>query len=197
MKICKDEITKSRDVEARDVWKEVQRFLESGEYSSYKKAGSLAKLTLAGHRDSYIARELGIEETTVRIHRRNTSKELFDLYGNDFFDLLSNYGDNKKEINLRLSNIRNLGIRASELIPEEIIASVSSSLIEPIDDIDIRDCVSELKYLSRYSIASMKAGLRAQDLNKINYILDVINSNTGSPSDRQYALSVLMQKEIK
>lgn len=191
MKDCKDCISRQRNAEAGKVWLSVKSFAESGVYSSYKKSSDLVKLILGGYNDSYIATNLGIEQPTVRIHKRNISNELYFILGYDFFDLLKSYNENKEEVSVRMSSIDNFNLKTTDLVSEDIIALVNSSTISPIKSIDLDECKKELSFLSKYSITSIKRDCRSLDLNKLHYILGVIDSSVGNSKDRSYIINLL------
>lgn len=192
MKECKSIIALNRDTEAGKVWLSVKTFAESGDYSSYKKASALVKLVIGGYSDTYIADSLGIEEATVRIHKRNISNELYKLLGNDFFDLLKDYNANKKEIDIRLSNIKNFNLKSSDVLPSEVLAFVNRSTVtNPINYIDLKECKSELSFIVRHSTSAMQRGAAGLDINKLHYLLSIIDSNLGTPDDRCYVLNLM------
>ena len=191
MKECKEAITKSKDADAGRIWLHVKSFVEGGGYSSYKRASELAKFVIGGYSDEYIANMLGIKDTTVRIHKRNISNELYRLFGADFFDMLKEYRRNKKEVDRRVKNIDNFKLTSADFIVGDVMAMVSASVLSPISHMDIRECRGEISFLLKHSINNIKTEYKRLDSNKVRYLLDVIDSSAGSPDDRYYLINLL------
>lgn len=198
MKLAKEDIAKRKDKPAGEVWLRIKDFMVRGDFSKYKKAGQLSESILNGYSNSYTARSLGVEESTVRVHVGNLSKELYVLFGNDFFELLKDYGVNKKEVNKRLSNIENIRLSSRDVLPEELLILITNSpnfstSIED-GDINLSSCHPEVSFLMRHSIAKLKAEISLLDANKLNYLLNLIDAKVDA-LDRGELLTLLTNKE--
>lgn len=195
MKECKDAIFKSKNSDAGKIWLEVKKFVETGKYTSYKRADELVKLILGGYTDKYIANSLGIGETTVRIHKRNLSNDLYGLFGIDFFDLLADYDNNRELVGSRMISVRNVDVKSTDLFPEDLLALVNSTSVTDISELDIDSCRAEVSYLLKHSLTSLKTDFKKVNVDKLNYLLGIINCTKGTPKDRYYLLSLLLKED--
>lgn len=181
MSLAKEDIAKRKDKPAGEAYLTLKKFLEQGSYSTYKKAGLLATHVLGGYSDSYTARALDISEATLRVHKRNISIELYNLFGEDFFELLSNYTENKQEILNRLSIISTFNLSSRDILPEELLVILSSlkggcnNLTD--DDVSISACEREISYLVRHSLNLAKRELESLDTDKLIYLINLLDKN--------------------
>lgn len=187
---CKASITKSKNIQAGKVWLMVKDFACKGEYSGYRKAGTLAELTINGYSDTYIAAKLEINEGTVRVHRREISNELFRLFGDDFLALLADYSNNVEEVEKRTDIVRNFNVHASDLIALEILEIANSYEFEPVQ-FKLSDCQDEIRFLKTHSRKEIRNNLKNLDINKLHYLISILDNSEGTPSDRCALLSIM------
>lgn len=197
MGLLKKQIVGSKNKEQGDIWLEVRSFMLSGCYSSYKQCKDLVSMIMSGYNDSYIARSFNVEETTVRIHKRNVSNDLYNLFGNDFFDLFEDFSSNKEEIKLRLVSAKLCNSGANDLLPDVISAMVSSSIgiEEPLNNIDLNSCHREISFLVRHSLDKIRNEFKGLDTLKVEYLLRVLNGKAGSAKDRQELITLLYKED--
>jgi len=182
MLLAKEDIARRKDKPAGETYLKVRKFIEGGSYSTYKKADILATSVLGGYSDSYTARTLDVSETTLRVHKSNLSKELYILFGDDFFDLLRNYAENKKELLSRLNITSTFNLSSRDILPEELLVVVSNlkvgeqKLTEK--DIPISSCEKEISFLVRHSLTLAKKEIYSLDTRKLLYLIDIIDKNT-------------------
>ena len=198
MKLAKEDIASKKDKPAGELWLRVKDFMVAGNFSKYKKAGQLSKSILEGYSDSYTARVLGVEESTVRVHINNLSKELYNLFGNDFFDLLKDYSTNKKEIERRLTGVETVQLSSRDVLPEELLILITKSprfgtSLEK-NDIDLSSCHAEISFLMRHSNSKLKSELSTLSIEKLNYLLDLIDLKVDATA-RGELLALLINKE--
>lgn len=196
MLTCKDKITNDRDKEAARKYLEVKSFVESGSYSPYKYAEDLAKLSLGGYADSYIARMLNIQENTLRVYRGRVSEQLESILGKDFFDLLANYQSNRREVDRRILCALKYNLTAEDLICSEVV--VQSVMNEGSTEVfDLKDCKREISFLLRHSKSTIETELKSLDKKKLAYLIDLLNSKSSTTkiSDRNDLLMLFIQKE--
>lgn len=182
----KDVIARSRDEEAGRAWLKAKKFVESGKYSSCKYAGELAGLVLAGYDDEYIGYKFGIAVETVRGHRRKIGMTMDDIFGKDFCELFYNFKENSQEIHKRLSNLGTVGLVAYDLLPREVVPTSRDGIMHP--KFEIAECLSELAFLERHSLATIEKEKKFLDFEKILYLIDVIDGSAGTFSDRAEVL---------
>ena len=189
---CKSEISRIRDLDAAKSYKELESFVVSGVYSSYKDANSLANLSLGGYSDEYVARALGIKENTLRVYRNRVTSELNDLFGEDFFELLLNYKAKKKEIERRLRFATKVNLTASDLVCEELLVLCKG--LHSGNTYDIEDCKNEISILVKYSKSAVSASLRGIDRDKLAYLIFLLNTS-GDLSCKYKLMNLLASKE--
>lgn len=181
---CKMSIYNRKDRLSADVFLKVQTFVESGSYSSCKKAPYIAKMSLQGFSPVYIAQHYGLSSETIRAEKRNISKELWGIFPEDFFEKLSNYSLNKEYVDSCIYSIENAGTSSNDLLLMGISADIYSKNTKPLGDYDISDLQDELYFLLRYSKSFFENDLLSVDLNKLAYILSVIDGKAGNSSIR-------------
>ena len=192
----KKEIEKNRDKGAAKVWVSVQKFMEDGSFSTYKKAGTLCRLEMTGYSDERIAEYLNIKETTLRVHKRNISIELFNLFGEDFFDLLSDYDRNSKELILRTKIVCIKNDDINKLIPTEITSYIDSKAVGLKDvDYSLSSCDDEISFVLRHSVSKLKTEMDLLDMRKLKYVLGLLRSECGTVRDRFDIKSLFLELE--
>ena len=181
---CKMSIYNKKDRLSADVFLKVQTFVESGSYSSCKKASYIAKMSLQGFSPVYIAQHYGLSSETIRAEKRNISKELWGIFPEDFFEKLSNYPLHKDYIDSCIYSIENVGTSSNDLLLMGISADIYSKNTKPLGDYDISELRDELYFLLRYSKSFFENDLLSVDLNKLAYILSVIDGKAGNSTTR-------------
>lgn len=186
MSIAKTEIKKRRDRSAAEVYKEVEAFVESGVYTSYKGISTLATMYLNGGKDENIAIALGISESTVRVHKRNISNQLYVLFGEDFFSLFEDFSSNREEIYNRLKIASAKPISPNEILDIEILSNIEGlkTKSERTQDYSIGECSKEIRFINLYNKKAVQKELEGLDKNKLRYILEVLDGRAGTPADR-------------
>ena len=199
MLACKDIIARNKDREAGKVWLAVQTFVESGCYSSYRRAGELTRLSLQGYKDGYISNYMKVSEQTVRFYRMNISKQLYSLFGDGFFDLLSNYQWHKDEVTARVTSVNYMFLHSVDFLPNEVLVMLNNSKVVPCDDFSLMDCKKELIFLNRYCMQSLRDDFKKLDRVKLDYLIRMLDGLVGTPIDRYKVLSLvadLSDKEV-
>lgn len=190
MTMAKDEIRKKKDLAAGEVYKQVEAFVQSGVYSSYKKIKQMVSIYINRGSDKDAALALGISEVTARVHKRNASIELYKVFGEDFFSLLMEYELNKEEISRRIDLLSASTTKSSELLPIEIYTRIKGEY-KPLKrgDYSINECLQEINFLSIYSVQRALSELSQLDLNKLRYILAMLDGRAGTTADRYQLIS--------
>ena len=190
----KEEIGQKKDVGAGRAWLKVKAFVEEGEYSSFRKADDFVKMLLSGYTDEYIARALGISEVTVRVHKRNLSIALYDLFGDDFFDMLLDYRNHQKDVEMRILIAQESNLSCFDFVSDDVVAGISLSLegksVE--GDISFDDCSKEISFLVRHSKQKIKGELKSLDASKLLYLIDLLSKPTReNAGERQRLIGLL------
>lgn len=186
MRKLKEYIYSEKDKELASVYLKLERFVLDCSYVKYKYASKIVKMLLEGRTSSDIAKTLGISETTVRYHEHTSfSKKLYEIFGKDIFRILRDYHNNTKEVEKRLflalrENTSRLDYCMSDVVSE--VSSIEKS--ENIVEYDLKDCTKELAFIAKYSLANMKRDLSVLNIDKVEYLMKVLDGEKGSIDDR-------------
>lgn len=189
----KDAIGRSRDTEAGKAYLRAKKYIEKGGFSAVRYDGEFASLVMAGYDDDYIAHKFGIALETVRGHRRRVSKALDSALGDDFCQLFYHFQENKDEISKRIKALEINDITSYDLLPRELLAVTPEKGVSFNFKLD--DCTEELLFLEKHCISAIDSERSMLDMNKLAYLLDIIDGKTGSISDRTDLLLKLMPEE--
>lgn len=192
MLLAKDRIGEEKDYNAGLYYKNLEMFVTEGKYTSYRGATKMSRLLLNGYGDSYIANYFGITETTVRVHRRDMSCELYKLFGNNFFDLLKEFTKNKEILEDRMFVAHSSDYDRRSFVLSEVINFVATSgaTCEELD-VTVNDCPMELSFLMRYGIQAIKEEMKDLDLKKLDYLFKVLDGELGDINEKSTLLNLL------
>ena len=191
---CRSVIYEKRDRAAADIYSSVEKFVRDGRYSSYRKASELATMRLSNYSEEAIAAQLSINVGTVRTHTRNVSNELYQLFGTNFLGMLSNYAEHRREVNSVMYRVKHQGEMAiSYVLPEAI--SVAKGRQSTPKDFPMSDCSREIDFLRRYSREFLSKALEEVDIDRLMYLIDILDGKRGSPMDWNYVVSMVTGEE--
>lgn len=195
MSMIKAEIRKRRDKEVGLIYKEIETFVESGVYTSYKGIATMTQVYFNGGKDKDVALALGISEPTVRVHKRNISNQLYALFGTDFFSLFDDVTNNEEEIHRRLQMASVKTISPSEIFPIEILTSIDSLSSKQVRNLDysIDSCDKEIRFINLYNRKAIQRELEDLDKNKLRYILEVLDGRAGTSADRYQLITTKIE----
>lgn len=178
---CKRIIFENRDRLAADVYKKVQVFVESGVYSKCKKADDIASMTLNGYNAYVIAEKYNLSYETIRVEKRQISEELWRIFPVDFFSKLCEYRENKEYIDDCLYSISHLNVKSSNLVFFDVVKEIKDKPCKNSSiEYDYTELRNEIDFLMRYSREFFKFDLANVDIDKLKYLIDVIDGNTGN-----------------
>lgn len=169
----------SRNLMLQELCYDIKNYVMSGDFTDYKKVKTI--LNFWGYPDNYVTKMTGMKEATVRVARRNLSNELYEQFGYDFFEVVG-IGDEKAiaEGRARLNLVRK-GFSADRYLSFDLIQNICSKA-EMVDDVDITSCAFEIQFLVRHSKQSLERELAMLDVNKLAYLIRLLNNETGSLS---------------
>ena len=170
----------SRNVELFKLCQDVKNYVMSGSFTKYKKAKTL--LSFWGEPDSLVESMIGMKQSTVRVTRRNLSNELYEIFGYDFFTLISVGGTREIAEGRYRLNLAIKTISADTYIYRELINKINSSSGYN-DDIDIKSCALEIDFLLRHSKQRVEKELENLDMDKLAYLIRMLNNESGSISN--------------
>lgn len=185
---CRGEIYKKRDRAAADVYSSVEKFLKDGKYSTYRKANELSIMRLSNYSEEAMAAQLGVNVGTVRTHTRNVSNELYQLFGTNFFDMLSNYAEYRLKVDAVLYRVKHQGDMAVTHVLPDVVSAVKDS-VTGTRSFPLGECSQELDFLRRYSRSFLSEALKEVNINKLMYLIDILDGNKGSPDEWNTVIS--------
>lgn len=189
---CKAKIYDKRDRPSADIYSTVEKFLLEGNYSSYKNANTLAELKLKGYSDGIVASQLNISDATVRVHVRNVSNELYKLFGASFPEQLADYKNNTSAVNAVMYRLKFLNRKSTSYIMPDVVSLIKDST-GGHREYDLNDCSQELDFLKRYSFDFLRGAVGNVDLEKLRYLVDVMDGVSGSSEDWSFVVSSIQE----
>ena len=159
---------------------DVRSFVLEGTFTGYKKVKTL--LDYWGEPDNYVAKMTGMKEGTVRQARRSLSNELYELFGYDFFEVIFSGSETAISEGRNRLYIAKMGFSADSFLYREFINDIISKG-ELRNDIDISTCMLEIQFLVKYSKQSINRELEFLDVNKLVYLIRMLNNEVGLPSN--------------
>lgn len=187
--MLKKEIQEKKDREMGIVYVNLEKYVLGCKYSKYKYASVLVRMLLEGRSEQDISNTLGISESTIRYHESTSlSKKLYEIFGKDFFSLMKDYKENKRDIDRRLFLALRSDTSRYDYCMSDVISEVKKRIVEIKDDLaedfDIRDCADELAFISKYSLSNMRKDLSNLDLHKLEYLMQILDGEKGSVDER-------------
>lgn len=187
--MLKKEIQEKKDREMGIVYVNLEKYVLGCKYSKYKYASVLVRMLLEGRSEQDISNTLGISESTIRYHESTSlSKKLYEIFGKDFFSLMKDYKENKRDIDRRLFLALRSDTSRYDYCMSDVISEVKKRIVEIKDDLvedfDIRDCADELAFISKYSLSNMRKDLSNLDLHKLEYLMKILDGEKGSVDER-------------
>lgn len=189
---CKQDVYERRDRAAAEVLKVVQRFAESGIYSSCKKAGDIVSLTLRGFDVKTIGEKYNLSPETIRSEKRKISEELWSIFPNDFFDNFVDFNNNRDYFKDFLYSLGEYNSKSGDFILIDVLSKIPAYSDLGSEDYCIEDIRNELDLLLRYSAMFLAEDLKRVDMKKLRYIIDVLDYKIPKSE-----LRVLLLKEFK
>lgn len=156
---------------------DVKNYVMTGTFTRYKKAKIL--LSYWGETDSFTSTMTGMKESTIRVTRRNLSNELYELFGYDYFNVISTGADSAIAEGRYRFNLVIKDISADSFLYRELINSIVAEA-EYNDDIDITSCALEIDFLIRHSKNRVEKELAMLNKDKLAYLIRMLNNESGS-----------------
>lgn len=185
MKDCKQTIAQKRDRKAAGVYSSVEAFLRSGNYSTYKKANLMVSMFLDGVPAAKIGARLNMSEGSVKNRLRSMiSTELFALFGEDFFQNLAAYSEseeNKQAVDISMKRVSCAGVSVIDYLLSDLVSYIGSS--DDVKSFNMCDCAKEMDLLCDFSVSAFQKKAKACDLEKLKYLLGVLEGTKGTSKD--------------
>lgn len=182
------------DQYTREVVEWLENWMRTNTFSRYRKSKTVVENYTLGVKD--LSTLLRVSEKTAKEARLLVSKELFQIFGEDFFTVLSEKSENsRKEIQNRLNFVESsYGI---ENIRTDVVLKVKTQGKEKgtKERIRVEDCAREILFLKRNTVHSLHDELNDLDLVKLNYLLEMLEGTAGEHKDK-LALVNFLRGEI-
>lgn len=168
---------------------EMKEFLKKGTYSNYKRSKEL--MNFWGMTSIYASKCMGLSEAAIRVKRRDLSNELYQLFGKDVFDRLRS-GDRSvlKEIRTKIK-ILQVDKLSTDYIPMEFIEYIRSHSDVSDATYSVKECKGEIAFLVRHSINMFEKEVSSLDLNKLMFLLRLLDRKSGMADDAYNFISLL------
>lgn len=162
----------------RVIWN-VRNYIKSGSFSSRKNAARV--LYYWGYPDSYVSKRTGLSETNVRNIRGTTSEELYKIFGEAFLDNLDKGSEESLRACRQSLDLIVSGRSAKDFFSMDLIDYVNSKSTG--GSFEISECHKEYEFLKKYSLPVFRADLSRVDVNKVAFLLRVLDGTEGMLED--------------
>lgn len=185
IKLLKDEVKTLPDSELRkEVLDSIIEFIKtSGFYKSRNFDDFIKYMELP---DKKIATLMGVRETWVRTMKSRSTKAFFEIFPSDVFTIIRDGDEKELSHLLKVVDLLSLSLKSSEIIPENILDETGYlddgrlPKKKEFSSFDISDCNAEIKFLRQHSLTQVRQQLRNLDVEKIKFLLRLIDGNESS-----------------
>ena len=159
------------------------------EVVSYTKEGSF--VSSASYADFYsviylpradAAESLGVSEAALRVREKSMSDKLYQIFGDDFFQLLST-PEAAKEVRLRLNNTKRH--KAADILPGNVVRELrrrgSATGSYTVDELS-----EELDFLATVSNPAIERALSQLDSDKLAFVYNAVENSKGGVTTRAH-----------
>ncbi len=172
----------------------VKKFIDSGVYSNYGKKEVF--LQNVNYGDDILAIKLDTSEATVRKIKSRFSQKIYEIIGKDFFDKLrTGTSEELDELDFRVG-FANAKTSSDTNFTIEFLNKIRENSLGLGESYDILSCKYELSLLRWLNINRITDLLSGVDLDKINYVLDVMDNKAGTYEDRLLIYKILKMNDM-
>lgn len=159
---------------------DVKSFVCEGTFTNYKKAKTLMRYW--GDSNSYVSKMTGLKESSIKATRRDLSVQLYELFGYDFFTVISKGNIEAVKEGLYRLSLASKSVSADKYLYRELIDSIVYGS-ELDSDIDFNSCAFEIQFLVKHSKKSIEEEMSMLDKNKLAYLIRMLDNEEGKFSD--------------
>lgn len=168
------------DAELYGILTDVERYVQRGAFTQanpeeYRK---FYNLRLANVREG--AEALDISSNSFNQRRGRYSRELYKIFGDDFFALVYD-ADGAEKIKDRLVNAGDTRSSREVVLPE-VLSQVRGKFLER--GYFLSDCQEEIKFLTRFSKKELEDHREKIDPRKLTYLIALMDKNVKDLSER-------------
>lgn len=191
----KQEIGETKNREAAVEYVRLNKFVLGCTYTKYYKAKNLVQYFLGGHTSEQCSVYLGISQSNTRDQLRLISDILFNIFGEDFFELFENFKSNAKEIRKRLYVSDHSTYTSCDYISVDLLNLITSEKPKKVGKYKIEECRNEFKFIIKHSNPVIRSELKVLDKSKLNFLIGVLDGNMGTIDERFNFIKSLETKE--
>ena len=164
-------------------------FVKEGSFSSYSKKDLLVKTGLWEEEDA--SKVLGVSGRAVRKYRSKYTLSALDIIGKDAFTKIQT--GTKKEVLeiIQILRLYNKGYSSRNLYSGEFLNLVKEYKLSDESVYDISECKPEITLLHWVSNLKLETLTGKVDIDRLNYLLKVLDGKRGTTKDRLNLLKVI------
>lgn len=190
----KDFAYENRDKQLAMVYKDINKYISIGEYSTSKYATTIPMWLKLGLSSKEIAEKAGISWSTARNTIKALSDALYKDFGQDLFRLLRSDNPVVKEgCAMFVSDIVSNSGDSDALVMSDLLIELKYAYKKDNEfaNYDLQDCEAEIKLLRDFNKQFMLSRLDSVDKSKLLYLIALLDKRVGNSEDRVDLCNVL------
>lgn len=185
IKLLKDDIDKLPNSELRKGVLDslIEYIKSSGFYKSRNFDSFVQYMELP---DEKIASILGIRKDLVRTLKSRSTKAFYSIFPSNIFTIIRDGSERELQNLQRVLDILSLSLKSTELFPSLILEDIGYSdngktpKKKEFSAYSFSECANEIKFLRQHSFSQVRQQLRNLDLEKIKFLLRLIDGQESS-----------------
>lgn len=195
MRSLKKKIGEEKDRGAAKMYLQIEKVVLDCDYSKYQKAKQLVRYSLDGNSADQCATYLNTSSSNIRDRLRLISDSLYNIFGEDLFDLFSNFSLNEEEIKKRVYVANHFKNSSTDYLFMDFLHIILRNTVPERKSYSVYDCKQELDFILRHSIPYVKSELSTLDKGKVAFLVDVLDGKRGNLDERFNFIKSLEAKE--
>lgn len=172
----------------------LKNFVLGGTYTNYR--GKEVFLKYVFYKDEVIAKKLGISEAGVRRVRAKLSDQVYRLIGKSTLDtILGGSEEDLLDLQPYINGLSNT-VSSGSLFSGEILELVNYLCLDTSENFNLEDCTVELGMLRMLSFPLLKEAFNHLDIEKLNYLIRVLDGETGDLKTRGIVTQALTSTDV-
>lgn len=178
LKRVRDESRESQRYDLAAVADRVVDYIATGKYMA--KAPDFDTTRFMDVNDGDLAEIMGRTKNSVSVLKKRHSARLYQLFGDDFFDLFYVEGG-INQLNTRLESVFSKDtFQLNDFIHPKVLLEVAKS---PKNEFSIKSCRNEIEFLRHFSSFAVEASLGFFDVEKIGYVSRILSGGEGTAKE--------------
>ena len=147
MRSLKKKIGEEKDRDAAKTYLEIEKFVLACDFSKYQKAKQLVRYSLDGNSAEQCAIYLNTSSSNIRDRLRLISDSLYNIFGEDLFDLFINFSLNEEEIKKRVYVANHFKNSSTDYLFMDFLHIILRNTTPERKSYSIYDCKQELEFI--------------------------------------------------